>query len=81
MWRPVRSEAREAARIPHDDQLRTTVTTRAAAKALGHILRYLSAPLSGALLAHVDCVRTVVRKDNHSFVIEIDKADMTRAAG
>ena len=34
---------------------------------------------SGALLAHVDCVRTVVRKDNHSFVIEIDKAEMNAA--
>jgi len=31
---------------------------------------------SGALLAHVDCVRTVVRKNSHSFVIEIDKAEM-----
>ncbi|HLF27998.1 MAG TPA: SbcC/MukB-like Walker B domain-containing protein [Anaerolineae bacterium] len=31
---------------------------------------------SGALLPHVDSVRTVVRKNNHSFVIEIDKADM-----
>jgi len=31
---------------------------------------------SGALLPHVDAVRTVVRKDNTSFVIEIDKADM-----
>ena len=31
---------------------------------------------SGALLPFVDSVRTVVRKDNHSFVIEIDKAEM-----
>ena len=31
---------------------------------------------SGSLLPHVDCVRTVVRKENHSFVIEIDKNDM-----
>jgi uncharacterized protein YPO0396 len=31
---------------------------------------------SGALLPHVDCVRTVVRKNDHSFVIEIDKAEM-----
>ncbi len=31
---------------------------------------------SGALLQHVDCVRTVVRKNSHSFVIEIDKAEM-----
>lgn len=31
---------------------------------------------SGALLAHVDCVRTVVRKDSHAFVVEIDKAEM-----
>ena len=30
---------------------------------------------SGALLPFVDSVRTVVRKDNHSFVIEIDKAE------
>ena len=34
---------------------------------------------SGALLQHVDCVRTVVRKDNHSFVVEIDKAEMIQA--
>ncbi len=33
---------------------------------------------SGALLAHVDSVRTVVRKNSHSFVIEIDKAEMMR---
>lgn len=31
---------------------------------------------SGALLEFVDCVRTVVRKNNHAFVIEIDKAEM-----
>jgi uncharacterized protein YPO0396 len=31
---------------------------------------------SGALLSHVDSVRTVVRKNSHSFVIEIDKAEM-----
>ncbi len=28
------------------------------------------------LLPYVDCVRTVVRKDNHSFVIEMDKAEL-----
>lgn len=28
------------------------------------------------LLPYVDCVRTVVRQNNHSFVIEMDKADM-----
>ncbi|MGH2523424.1 MAG: SbcC/MukB-like Walker B domain-containing protein, partial [Anaerolineales bacterium] len=33
---------------------------------------------SGALLAHVDSVRTVVRKNSHSFVIEIDKAEMMK---
>jgi len=33
---------------------------------------------SGALLDYVDCVRTVVRKDGHAFVIEIDKADMVK---
>ncbi len=33
---------------------------------------------SGALLPHVDAVRTVVRKNNHSFVIEIDKAEMLK---
>jgi uncharacterized protein YPO0396 len=33
---------------------------------------------SGALLPHVDSVRTVVRKDNHSFVIEIDRAEMLK---
>ena len=31
---------------------------------------------SGALLEFVDCIRTVVRKNNHAFVIEIDKAEM-----
>ncbi len=31
---------------------------------------------SGALLEYVDCVRTVVRKNNHAFVIEIDKATL-----
>jgi uncharacterized protein YPO0396 len=31
---------------------------------------------SGALLPFVDSVRTVVRKDNHSFVVEIDKAEL-----
>ena len=33
---------------------------------------------SGALLPHVDSIRTVVRKNHHSFVIEIDKADMLK---
>ena len=33
---------------------------------------------SGALLPHVDSVRTVVRKNSHSFVVEIDKAEMIR---
>ncbi len=33
---------------------------------------------AGGLLPHVDCVRTVVRKNNHAFVIEIDKAEMLR---
>ena len=33
---------------------------------------------SGALLPHVDAVRTVVRKNHHSFVIEIDKAEMLK---
>jgi DNA helicase-2/ATP-dependent DNA helicase PcrA len=45
------SEALETAQLPHDDMLRSTVTTREAAKALGRILRYLAAPLSGTLLA------------------------------
>ena len=31
------SEALEAAQLPHDDMLRSTVTTREAARALGHI--------------------------------------------
>lgn len=31
---------------------------------------------AGGLLPFVDAVRTVVRKNNHSFVIEIDKAEM-----
>ena len=46
------SDALESAQIPHDDMLRSTVTTREAAKALGHILRYLAAPLSGHLLSN-----------------------------
>lgn len=33
---------------------------------------------AGGLLPYVDSVRTVVRKNNHSFVIEIDKAEMLR---
>ena len=33
---------------------------------------------SGALLDHVDCVRTVVRKNSHSFVVEIDRAEMLK---
>ncbi|MBC8507691.1 MAG: AAA family ATPase [Anaerolineales bacterium] len=33
---------------------------------------------SAALLDYVDSVRTVVRKNNHAFVIEIDKAEMVR---
>jgi uncharacterized protein YPO0396 len=36
---------------------------------------------SGALLSHVDSVRTVVRKNSHAFVIEIDKAEMLRELG
>ena len=31
---------------------------------------------SGALLPFVDAVRTVVRKDGHSFVVEIDRAEL-----
>jgi uncharacterized protein YPO0396 len=31
---------------------------------------------AGGLLPHVDCVRTVVRKNNHAFVIEIDKTEV-----
>ncbi|MBN2499316.1 MAG: AAA family ATPase [Anaerolineales bacterium] len=33
---------------------------------------------SAALLEYVDSVRTVVRKNSHAFVIEIDKAEMLR---
>lgn len=33
---------------------------------------------AAGLLPHVDSVRTVVRKNNHSFVIEIDKTEMLR---
>jgi len=33
---------------------------------------------AAGLLPHVDSVRTVVRKNNHAFVIEIDKAEMMR---
>jgi len=33
---------------------------------------------AAGLLPHVDSVRTVVRKNNHAFVIEIDKGDVMR---
>ena len=33
---------------------------------------------AAGLLPYVDCVRTVVRQNNHSFVIEMDKADMVK---
>ena len=33
---------------------------------------------AAGLLPYVDSVRTVVRKNNHAFVIEIDKAEMMR---
>jgi uncharacterized protein YPO0396 len=33
---------------------------------------------AAGLLPHVDSVRTVVRKNNHAFVIEIDKAEMMK---
>jgi uncharacterized protein YPO0396 len=36
---------------------------------------------AGGLLPYVDSVRTVVRKNNHSFVIEIDKAEMVKHLG
>ncbi len=36
---------------------------------------------SGALLPHVDSVRTVVRKNHHSFVIEIDKTELLKELG
>ncbi len=34
---------------------------------------------AGALLAHIDSVRTVVRKDDHSFVLAIDKTEVEPA--
>jgi uncharacterized protein YPO0396 len=36
---------------------------------------------AGGLLPHVDSVRTVVRKNNHAFVIEIDTAEMIKNLG
>jgi DNA helicase-2/ATP-dependent DNA helicase PcrA len=45
------AEALKANELPYDEMLRSTSGTREAARALGHILRYLSAPLSGHLLA------------------------------
>jgi uncharacterized protein YPO0396 len=33
---------------------------------------------AGALLTHVDALRTVIRKDHHAFVLEIDKAEVLR---
>jgi DNA helicase-2/ATP-dependent DNA helicase PcrA len=68
------SEALEAAQIPHDDMLRSTVTTREAARALGHILRYLAAPLSGSLLARAYKV-WVERFEESS--AETDETDMS----
>ena len=35
---------------------------------------------AGGLLPHVDSVRTVVRQDNHSFVLEIDKREVASDA-
>ncbi len=45
------AEALKANEIPYDEMLRSTSGTREAARAMGHILRYLAAPLSGPLLA------------------------------
>jgi DNA helicase-2/ATP-dependent DNA helicase PcrA len=39
--------------VPHDDHLNTTAPTRRAAEVIGAVLRYLAAPLNGALLATV----------------------------
>jgi uncharacterized protein YPO0396 len=45
-----------------------------------HLQVLLATPPDKAagLLPHVDSVRTVVRQNNHAFVIEIDKAEMMR---
>jgi uncharacterized protein YPO0396 len=45
-----------------------------------HLQVLLATPPDKAagLLPYVDCVRTVVRQNNHSFVIEMDKADMVK---
>jgi hypothetical protein len=45
-----------------------------------HLQVLLATPPDKAagLLPYVDCVRTVVRQNNHSFVIEIDKAEMVK---
>ncbi len=48
-----------------------------------HLQVLLATPPDKAagLLPYVDCVRTVVRQNNHSFVIEMDKADMVKELG
>ncbi len=45
-----------------------------------HLQVLLATPPDKAagLLPYVDCVRTVVRQNNHSFVVEIDKAEMMK---
>ncbi|HLF28674.1 MAG TPA: UvrD-helicase domain-containing protein [Anaerolineae bacterium] len=47
------SERLKAAGIEYDELLRSTASTREATRRLAHVLRYLSAPLSGSLLAKV----------------------------
>ena len=45
------SEKLKAAGIEYDELLRSTSSTREAARKLSHVLRYLSAPLSGSFLS------------------------------
>jgi DNA helicase-2/ATP-dependent DNA helicase PcrA len=47
------SERLRAAGVEIDELLRSTSSTRAAAQRLAHVLRYLSAPLSGSFLARL----------------------------
>ena len=61
------AEQLKAQDIPHDEMLRSTSGTREAARALGHILRYLAAPLSGPLLSQVYRV--------YSTRFEVEEAD------
>lgn len=68
--------ALDAAGIPHDELLRSSSDTRAAAKALGHVLRYLAAPLNAPLLAQA--YRTVSLRFEDADAENDDQLDALR---